>query len=583
MNEVEEIKQRIDLVDLVGQYVQLKKSGANYKGVCPFHQEKTPSLMVSPQKQIWKCFGCGKGGSAFDFIMEAESLEFGDALKLLAQKAGVELKPRTTAEHQSQSKKELLYRINNLAARIFQKILFSTAEGKKAVKYLESRQITTDSIKKFGVGYASRNVSVQKLMVSKGVSAGDIARAGSPDKFFERIIFPIYDVLGNVIAFTGRAMGDSQPKYLNSPETPLYNKSRTIYGLNFAKSAIKQKDRVLLVEGQMDVISLSQAGHEEVVASSGTAVTETQLRILSKYTQNFLIGFDNDAAGNIATEKVIQLLLENELNGRVLSYGTLKDAGEILEKDPEEFSNIIEEAIEMVDWLIDQRISVVGDINFVENKKKVVSSLLPTLKNVSDATKLDYYLQRLSSRIGVSVESLRLALSRKSLVVTHSVDLLLKSNSQKQVASHLTNEEQLLAISLAYPEIAAKFGKQFSEIIWQSIDADRIATALQKWYTDKTLVKSTVQFSSQVKTDVNSQQSDKIDSWQFWLSAQWSNLTPALAEQLLEEKLSQLSTRRYEQSKTNLAQEIKRAQEAGDINLVKKLMEKLSKLTKEKD
>lgn len=577
MNEVEEIKGRLDLVDLISQYVVLKKAGTNYKGVCPFHQEKTPSMMVSPQKQIWKCFGCGKGGDHYTFVMEAEHLEFGDALRLLAQKAGVALQPRTTAEHQSQGRKELLYRVNKLAAAIFQKVLFETPEGKAALAYLESRQVSADSLKKFGVGFASKRVSLQKLMVSKGVAAADLQRAGSPEKFFDRIIFPIYDVLGNVIAFTGRSLGDAQPKYLNSPETQLFSKGRVLYGLHLAKAGIKKEDRVILVEGQLDVIALHQAGVTEVVASSGTAVTEQQLQILSKYTQNFVLGFDGDAAGVGTTEKVVQLLLKNDLSGRVLSFGSHKDAGELFEKAPTAWGDALKNATEMVDWLINQKVRAVGSLQFIENKKKLTSMILPTLQLVPDATRLDYYIQRLASLLQVSSESLYTTLKKTSQPKAADTS----SSRLTEKPPTLTNEEQLLALLLSNPSGIKRHLKKIEDIVWQSMDAELIASSIKKWYTDETLVKNPSRFSSQVKTDLDSRISEKIDSWQFWLSSQWEQLSPALTEELLQEKFSQLSTKQYDQQKSALASGIQRAQQAGDLTEVKRLMNELNELSKQ--
>src|SRR3989344_6469189 len=370
-NEIEEVKQRLDLVELVGQYVTLKKAGANYKASCPFHQEKTASLMVSPEKQIWKCFGCGRGGDHYKFIMEAEHLEFGDALRLLAQKAGVTLQPRTRAEYETRDKKETLYAINNLAARVFQTILQEKEGGQTAKKYLLGRGITPETIKKWWLGYAPRGFDLKSYMLKKGYLATDLATSGSPERFYDRIIFPIFDVLGNVIGFTGRALGEIQPKYLNSPETPLYNKSRLLYGLNFAKAAIKQKDYLVLVEGQMDVLALHQAGIQQTIASSGTAITETQIELLSKYTQNFLLAFDNEDACRITTRKVIEMLLRKDLNGKVIDFGKFKDAGELFAQEPTAWAKAAKEAKESVEWWLNLEISKTGNLDYLENKKKV--------------------------------------------------------------------------------------------------------------------------------------------------------------------------------------------------------------------
>ncbi len=574
MNEVEEVRQRLDIVDLISQYVTLKKAGANYKGVCPFHQEKTPSLMVSPQKQIWKCFGCGKGGDHFSFIMETEHLEFGDALRLLAQKAGVTLKPRTQAEHQSQGRKDSLYRINELASKIFEKILWDTKDGQVAQNYLKKRGLDDKTIKDFRLGFAARNISVKDLMLKKGVPAADLEKAGSPDKFFERIIFPIFDVMGHVIGFTGRTLGDAQPKYLNSPETPLFNKSRILYGLNFAKAAIKEKDSVILVEGQFDVVTLHRYGVTNAVASSGTAITEGQLQILSKYTQNFLLAFDNDSAGINTTKKVIEMLLAADLNARVVDFGMHKDADELLANDPTGWAIQEKAAKEAVDWLIDQAISEAGDIKQIENKKTILKAVLPSLRLLVDPTRLDYAVQRLSTRLGLSVDSVYAAVAKSKSGPG-------SSSSPVAVSAALTNEEQILAILLNRPKLITKVAKTLADVSWKSVDAETIARELQKCYTDKALVSNQTQFLSKVKNPLDSQAAEKIDSWMFWLSRQWENLTDETATELIDEKLALLSTRARENQKTDLAQAIRAAQETGDIAGVKKLMDELNQLTKE--
>ncbi|MEX2012697.1 MAG: DNA primase [Patescibacteria group bacterium] len=584
MNEVEEVRQRLDIVDLISQYLTLKKAGANYKGVCPFHQEKTPSLMVSPQKQIWKCFGCGKGGDAFSFVMEAEHLEFGDALRLLAQKAGVTLKPRTQAEHQSQTRKDSLYRINELASKIFEKILWEAADGKTALNYLKKRGLDEKTIRKFRLGYASRKISAKDLMLKKGVPAAELAKAGSPEKFFERVIFPIFDVMGHVIGFTGRTLGDSQPKYLNSPETPLFNKSRILYGLNFAKGAIKDSDAVVLVEGQFDVIALHHHGIENAVASSGTAITEQQLQILSKYTPNFLLAFDGDTAGINTTKKVIELLLAADLNARVINFGKFKDADELLMNDSEGFTSsaverwVIQQkaAKEAIDWLIDQAIAEAGDIKQIEGKKKVLKAVLSIVKLIDDPTRLDHAAQRLASKLGLSLDSIYSSIARAKSP-KQSGD----SAGNRPGKASLTNEEQLLAIFLSKPQLIKDFIGKLKNIVWLSVDARSIADVLENCYTNKALVTNQNQFLSQVKNQTNSQIAQKVDAWMFWLSDQWNNLTDPTAIELLEEKFRLLSNKSHENQKTQLAQSIKTAQEAGDVKEIKKLMNKLNELTKE--
>lgn len=575
MNEVEEIRQRLDIVDIVSQYVTLKKAGANYKGVCPFHQEKTASFMVSPSKQIWKCFGCGKGGDCYSFMMNAEHLEFADALRLLAQKAGVTLKPRTKAEHQSQSKKESIYRVNELVAKIFEKILWDTSEGKIALKYLSDRGLDEATIKKFRIGFASKKYPIKPLLLKKGVSSPEISAAGSPERFYQRIMFPIFDVMGHVIGFTGRSLDGSEPKYINSPETALFNKSRILYGLNFAKGDIKDADSVVLVEGQFDVISLMKSGIGNVVASSGTAITENQIQILSKYTNNFLIAFDNDSAGVAATRKVIEILLAADLNVRVVETGKYKDVDEMVSKDAGLWSTASSSAKESIDYLIDKSLDSAGDIRQIENKKKVLKDLLQTVKLVSDPARLDYIAQRLAVRLGLSVESIVASISKVKFSGAS------KPGATKSSVGGLTNEEQLLAIILHKPSVLNDKLNQLDSVVWMSVDAQRIAEQARVCYNDKALVKNHTQFLASVKNQLDSQTAQKIDSWMFWLSDAWGDMSEAVASELIEEKFSLMTSKDRESQKAELARQIRLAQESNDSEGLKKLMDKLNNLTKE--
>ena len=580
MNDLEEIKQRIDLVDLIGQYVVLKKAGANYKGVCPFHQEKTASMMVSPQKQIWKCFGCGKGGDHYAFIMEAESLDFGDALRLLAQKAGVTLQSRTQADHRSAGDKERLYRINMLASKVFQKLLLGSAAGKGALEYLKKRTVTEQTIRDFGIGFAPSNFNLKNTILKHGVTVAELSKAGSPERFYNRIMFPIFDVLGNVIAFTGRALGDIQPKYLNSPETPLFNKSRVLYGLNFAKNSIKERDYVVLVEGQMDVVALHQGGVKQAVASSGTAITEKQIQTLSKYTSNFLLAFDSDKAGRDTTKKVIELLLYNDLVGKVVDFAPYKDAGELFEKAGiEEWKKRVKDAKEGVEWCFAQEIEAVGDMQFIENKKKVIKAMLPLLNLIKAETQLDHYVQRLAIATSSKAESVYSSIAKTSPNSKNQA----KEQQNQTAPKNLTNEEQILAILLYFPELIKDILKEFGEVVWQSVDTTRIASELISCYNTEvqtTKVINQNQYFSTVKNRLDSQLAEKISSWQFWLTSSWPEINPGLAKELITEKMTLLSTKSYERHKENIAIRIRQAQEKGELSVVKELMKELNELTK---
>ncbi|MEK7535312.1 MAG: toprim domain-containing protein, partial [Patescibacteria group bacterium] len=359
-----------------------------------------------------------------------------------------------------------------------------------------------------------------------------------------------------------------------------------------AKAALKEKNYVILVEGQMDVVALHQAGITNAVASSGTAITETQLVTLSKYTPNFLLAFDNDTAGKATTKKVIEMLLRLDLNSKVIDFGKYKDAGELFEKDKDAWAPAVKVASEGVEWWIAGEIAVAGQLDFIENKKKVIKAMLPILGLITDPTRLDHYAQRLALAVGVKTDSVYESVKKARQLSAVSKQPIAAFEPRGENSEHsadgrrpialsatLTNEEQFLALAIAKPALIVERKKDFDEVVWQSVETTTIAETLKKLYTDTTLVKSPTQFLSKVKNTLGPDLEGKIDSWQFWVSNEWPELTDETAKGLIDEKISRLATKRYDLKKENLARAIKRAQEAGDINEVKKLMGQLSDLT----
>lgn len=336
---IEEVRSRNDIVDLISTYVPLKKKGSSYFGLCPFHNEKSPSFSVSRDKQMYYCFGCGAGGNVFTFLMEYENFSFPEALKYLAERAGMELPGEELNEEakRAMDEKARLREMNKLSANYFYYLLHSK-RGQKGLAYLKDRGITDTTIKHFGLGYADiYNDDLYRFLKSKGYSDEDLKdsalvtideRRGGSDKFWNRVMFPIMDVNNRVIGFGGRVMGDGSPKYLNSKETKLFDKSRNLYGLNFARSS--RKKEIILCEGYMDVISMHQAGFTNAVAALGTAFTSGHGTLLKRYTENVILSFDSDEAGQRAILRAIPILKEAGLTVRVLDLTPYKDPDEFI-------------------------------------------------------------------------------------------------------------------------------------------------------------------------------------------------------------------------------------------------------------
>ena len=414
-NLVDDIKNKLDIVDVISGYIRLQKAGRNYKATCPFHSEKSPSFMVSPERQLWKCFGCGKGGSIFDFVMEIEGIEFGDALKILAQRAGIELKK---IDPKLKTERTRLYEICELANRFFIKQMEASSAGKEMQKYLIGRGLKAKTIKDWQIGYAPNQWrSLKDFLNKQGYPNQEISKTGlaietekntSHDKYYDRfrdrIIFPIRDINGVAIGFTGRENpnnpDDRMGKYMNIPNTLLYDKSRAIYGLNKAKLEIKKKNLCILVEGQTDVIMSHQAGFVNVIASSGTALTDQQLVIIKRYTENLSIAFDTDLAGEMATKRGIDLALKFGFNTKVISLPDNQDPAGYIQKNPSLWEKAVGKAQDLIEFYLNNAI-LRNDPETVEGKKEISKSVLPMIKKISNKVEQAHWLQKTASKLKV--------------------------------------------------------------------------------------------------------------------------------------------------------------------------------------
>jgi len=426
MQPSEEIKSRLDIVDVLREYISLQAAGANFKAKCPFHRENTPSFMVSSEKQIWHCFGCGKGGDVISFVMEMEGLSFVEAMRMLAPKAGVTLKRE---DPEAASQRNRLLDIMELCRRFYHRWLTEGREAEPARAYLEKRGITPEVIEEWQIGYSPDAWdTVLNALKKKGYSENEIFLSGMSiqsrksgsryyDRFRARIMFPINDINGNTVAFSARVRPDKEEtekmgKYINSPQTPVYDKSKIIFGLDKAKMHIKKEDEAIVVEGQMDVITAHQFGYRNVIASSGTALTEEQVRLIRRYTQNLTLCFDRDDAGGMAAERGIREAMRQEVNIKVIELPSGTDPDSCIREDRNAWEEAIKDAKPMMQFFFDRALEGL-DLDKVEDRRQAARRLLPTVAGLENRIERDYWLKRLSEKLDVDEAMLREALPRK--------------------------------------------------------------------------------------------------------------------------------------------------------------------------
>lgn len=413
--QIEEVRSRSDIVSVIGRYVRLKRAGSGYTGLCPFHNEKTPSFHVNPARQMYKCFGCGVGGNVLTFVMEYENLTFPEAMEMLAQEAGIELPKQelTAQQKQQESLRQTLLEINKKAARYYFALLKSP-RGKPGYDYLTGRGLSDETILHFGLGYAGQGGGeLYQYMKKEGYSDSVLKETGlfkmdergAYDKFWNRVMFPIMDANNRVIGFGGRVMGDAKPKYLNSPETKIFDKSRNLFGLNYAKRG--KRSNMILCEGYMDVIALHQAGFTNAVASLGTAFTEQQANLIRRYTDEVLLTYDSDGAGIKAAMRAIPMLRRAGITGKVIHMEPYKDPDEFIKNlGAGEFEKRMEEAQNSFFFEIEV-IKKNYSMSDPEQKTKFIHETARKLLVFEDKIQRDNYLEAVAARYNIKTEDLR--------------------------------------------------------------------------------------------------------------------------------------------------------------------------------
>jgi DNA primase len=429
MSQVDQVRAAADIVKIVGDYVKLRKAGANFMGLCPFHQEKTPSFAVHPTKQIFHCFGCGVGGDVFKFVMMMDNLSFPEALRRVAEKVGITIRDREGGEGSDARAREraALYRLHEAAAKFYAAQLGATAEGRAARGYLADRGLNDETVAQFRLGYAPANgQALASHLSSLGLSTEVVERSGLVlsassgegnrrfDRFRRRIIFPIANESGKVVAFGGRALGDDQPKYLNSPETPIYTKGRVLFHLDRAGSAIRKLDYAILVEGYMDCIAVASSGIENVVATCGTSLTEGQIRLLARYTRRAVVNYDPDSAGTAATQRSLDLLLEEGFEAKVLALSGGLDPDSFVRKlGAAAYREKLAAAPTYLDYLTERAASQ-NDMSRPEGKVAAANAVLPYLARVPNAMLRAELANRLAERLRLDSRLLLEELKRTS-------------------------------------------------------------------------------------------------------------------------------------------------------------------------
>ena len=495
---LEEIRNRCDIVDIISEYVHLKPAGKGFKGLCPFHGEKTPSFMVSPEKQLFHCFGCGEGGNVFNFLMKYEKYSFFEAVEMLAKKSGVSLPVDEEKENLLYRKKERLYELNNLAANYYRECLFRTNQGKKIINYLKKRGINDTGVEKYKLGYAPPVWdALTNFLKKKGYTCEELIKAGLIKKskieekyidyFRDRIIFPIFHLSGRVIGFGGRVLDDSLPKYINSPETLVYNKGSNLYNLNFAKEDIRKKNYIIIVEGYTDVLITQQYEFNNVAASLGTALTTKQIDLIKRFTDTVLIAYDADSAGNMAALRSLDLLVEAGLGIKVLALPQGYDPADFLiKKGIKPFQNLIDRSLSLIDYKLKLLYSN-HSVETIEGKVKVIKGILPTLSVIGNEVELRAQIKKISEELKLSEEAISIELKKYKRGSKDSSHNYIKLNSE---SGNIKAEKILIGCMLENEKIACNILKKLKTEDFSVLMHRQIVAVIKKKLQDDKAVNS---------------------------------------------------------------------------------------------
>ena len=586
------IKARLNIEDVVASYATLKKVGRSYKALCPFHSEKTPSFIVSPEKQIAYCFGCNKGGDIFKFIQEVEGVDFPEAVKILADKAGIKVDGKKFDKKQKGEKgiKDYLMEIHEETCSFFEEKLFDDSdESKEVLKYLEKRGISKDTIKEFRIGFASDSFDeLQRFLIKKGFKHDVLVKSGlfslkdasggsMYDKFRGRLMFPIFDYMGRVIGFGGRALqADQEPKYLNSPETPIYSKGRVLYGLSHAKKAIKENDKVVVVEGYFDVISLYQAGICNVVASSGTAFTPDQVRLIKRFTKNVVSCFDTDSAGIMATKRAYEVMQNLDLNMKTLKMeGEFKDPADFMlenKKDgKEKFLKLINSADDFLEFYTNLLYKNI-DVKTLEGRRKFLDEIIPLLKNLKSSVQTDYFVRIVAKYLEIKEEFLydeidNFKVLRDDFGVNEAV-------SDVRLGAKPDAISVIVGISLQYPEYFPLMKDNVSEEEDFSDELKDVYIEMKSQYTPTSTKEKGWNFDGEKMAHV----SEKVAFLSLFAEESYCEFSKEAIALEMEKLIDKIKKDRMMHKRLRIEKALKEADLASDVDKKKLLLEEFQKL-----
>jgi len=607
-SEVEEIKNRISVVDLIGEYVRLQKAGSNWRALCPFHNEKTPSFMVSEERRSFHCFGCQKGGDIFTFVMEMEGIGFREALEQLAGKAGVELKRKGDWENKGDrgswgKEKAKLFQILELAAKWYEKNLWEGKGREKILGYLRRRGLQDETIKKFRLGYApdgwknvlefllKKNYKIEEitgtgLLVEKSFenkipdTSHQIPDTKHYDRFRDRVMFPIQDIMGRVVGFSARVApgGDEKTaKYINTPQTALYDKSNILYGLNFAKTEIRKKDEAILVEGNTDVIASHQAGFPNTIAVSGTALTPEQVKIIKRYSENIKMAFDMDSAGQAAAKRSAAICLENDLNVKIVLLPEGKDAADVLKNNRRIWESALEKARNIIDYRFEDAFSRHDAKNPTE-KKKIAKELLNVIKDIADPVEKSHWIKTLSRKLDVEEKILievinRTKKSEKRLSEKKAEAPASSADKPERAKKKRLLEKRIIGLLAAFPGETEKGKGLVKEDDFSGEEEKRVFKIIAGEKKRANI--------SEIRKSISDYESQKLlDEAVFEVEVEMEQRVGAIFDPAgeLKETLKQLRKFRAKEKITGIAKDIKEAEKTGDKEAVRILMGEFGKI-----